>query len=167
MRNIELKARLADLSAARRIAEAIVTERLAPQQQVDTYFHCNCGRLKLRRIEGRSAQLIWYARADQPSPKTSDYLLVPVSNPEMLQAALTAALGVRVVVEKRREILFYHNVRIHFDDVVGLGHFLEFEAVLGPETDDAEGRAQLERLMAQFAVDPTDLLEGSYSDMLG
>ena len=39
MRNIELKARLADLNAARRIAESVATKRLGPQHQVDTYFH--------------------------------------------------------------------------------------------------------------------------------
>ena len=51
MRNIELKARLADLDAARKTAVAIATERLGTQHQVDTYFHCRHGRLKLRQID--------------------------------------------------------------------------------------------------------------------
>lgn len=167
MRNIELKARLADLETARKVAEAIATDRLGTQRQVDTYFHCPHGRLKLREIEGLPAQLVWYARPDQPGPKASDYLLVPVSDPETLEAALSAAWGVRCVVKKRREILLYHNVRIHLDDVAGLGRFLEFEAVLGPETDDAEGRAQLDWLIEKFAIAAADLLEGSYADLLG
>ncbi len=166
MRNIELKARLTDLDAARRVAEKIATKRLAAQRQIDTYFHCRQGRLKLRQIDALSAQLVWYARDDRPGPKASDYLLVPIGDPETLKAALSAALGVRAVVQKHREIFLYHNVRIHLDEVTGLGTFLEFEAVLGPETGDAEGETQLDRLTEQFGVAPADLLSGSYADMV-
>ncbi len=167
MRNIELKARLADLPAARRIAEQIATERLGVQQQIDTYFHCRDGRLKLRQIDGLSAQLVWYARADQQGPKASDYRLVPVGNPETLKGALTAALGVRGVVRKRREIFLVDNVRIHLDEVEGLGNFLEFEAVLGPQSDDAAGHTQLEGMIERFSIESGDLLPGSYGEMIG
>jgi predicted adenylyl cyclase CyaB len=166
LRNIELKARLRDLAAARAVAESVATKRLGVQHQVDTYFHCHNGRLKLRQIDRLSAQLVWYARPDQQGPKASDYRLVPVSNPETLKAALTAALGVRGVVEKRREIFLVENVRIHLDEVVGLGQFLEFEAVLGAEHSDADGHAQLDRLTAQFGIRPDDLLSGSYGEMV-
>ena len=166
MKNIEIKARLADLDAARDTARSIATERLAAQHQIDTYFRCHHGRLKLREIDGLSAELIWYVRPDRQGPKTSDYRLVPVSNPQTLKAALSGALGIRGVVDKRREILLYHNVRIHLDDVVDLGQFLEFEAVLGPEDDTSESRSRLDRLIEQFAIGPEDLLSGSYGEML-
>lgn len=166
MRNIELKARLADLEAARAVATRIATDRPGVQQQVDTYFHCRQGRLKLREIDGRAAQLIWYARPDQAEPKACDYVLVSVADPAPLKAALAAALGVRVVVRKRREILLYHNVRIHLDEVAGLGSFLEFEAVVAPGIDDAAGRTQLDELMREFSIAPADLLTKSYAEML-
>lgn len=166
MRNIEIKARLTDLNAARKVAQAIATKRLGVQQQVDTYFHCPNGRLKLRQIDGISAQLVWYARPDQKGPKASDYRLVPVTNPETLKGALAEALGIRRVVRKRREIFFWHNVRIHLDEVEDLGSFLEFEAVLGDKMDDARGRAQLDELLARFAIGPADLLPASYGDMV-
>jgi adenylate cyclase class IV len=192
LRNVELKARLEDLDAARALARQVATEPLGTQQQVDTYFHCPQGRLKLRQIDGRLGQLVWYARPDQPGPKASDYLVVPVSEPEKLKAALAAALGVLCVVRKRREIFLYHNVRIHLDEVEGLGSFLEFEAVLGsyggpsgqpaamlstpsfgvaegtsgPEVDEATGRGQLDELARQFGLDQGDLLCGSYADMI-
>ncbi len=166
MRNIEIKARLVDPASARRVAAAVATERLGVQEQVDTYFRCRQGRLKLREIQGLPAQLVCYARPDQLGPKASDYLLVPVPDPELLKRALTVALGIRGVIRKRREIFLYHNVRIHLDEVVGLGHFLEFEAVLGPEMDDGAGRAQVEGLLQRFAIDPADLLTGSYGDTL-
>ena len=166
MRNIELKARLTDWEAAREVAEAVATDRPGTEHQVDTYFHCRQGRLKLREIDGRSAQLVSYARADEPGPKPSDYVLVPVPDPEMLKAALTAALGVRCVVEKRREIFLHHNVRIHLDEVKGLGQFLEFEAVIGPEEDEAIGHRRLEDLARRFSVAGADMLSGSYADMI-
>ena len=164
MRNIELKARLHDLAYARALAERIATQHLGVQEQTDTYFHCRQGRLKLREIRGRNSQLVSYARPDQQGPKASDYQLVAVPDAESLKAALASVLGVRGVVRKRREIFLYHNVRIHLDQVDGLGTFLEFEAVLTDGMDDAAGHAQLRELSARFAIRPDDLLPGSYGD---
>jgi predicted adenylyl cyclase CyaB len=166
MRNIELKARLVDLDMARKVAAVVATKRLGMQHQIDTYFHCHHGRLKLRQIDGLRAELVWYARPDQEGPKQSEYQLAPVANPETIKAALKAALGVRAVVEKKREIFLYHSVRIHLDDVVGLGHFLEFEAVLGPDVDEAAGLALLDSLQRHFALSPADLLATSYGEMV-
>jgi len=45
MRNIEIKARLHDLPAARRVAEKLATRRVGVQEQIDTYFRCANGRL--------------------------------------------------------------------------------------------------------------------------
>lgn len=166
MQNVELKARLLDLDAARCVAVSIATQHLGTQHQIDTYFHCRQGRLKLRQINGLSAQLIAYSRPDAEEPKTSDYRLVPVANPETLKAALAAALGVQIVVDKRREIYLVDNVRIHLDEVSGLGQFLEFEAVLGPDVDEVAGQAQLAQLAEKFAIRPADRLAGSYADLL-
>lgn len=166
MRNIELKARLSDLEGARRVAQSVATRRVGSQLQTDTYFRCREGRLKLREIDGLTAQLVWYARPDRQGPKASDYVLVPVADPEALKAALAAALGVRVVVRKRREIFLADNVRIHLDEVDELGLFLEFEAVLGPEVDDARGRGQLDELAGLFSLAPADLESGSYADLI-
>ncbi len=147
-RNVELKARLADLAAARKIAQRLATEHLGVQQQVDTYFHCPHGRLKLRKIDSRTAQLVWYSRPDEAGAKASDYLLVDVPDPAPETGAFRA-LGVLVVVAKRREIFLHHNVRIHLDEVSGLGTFLEFEAVLDPSIDDTRGRAEVAALASR------------------
>lgn len=165
-RNIELKARLSDLVAAEKIARALATKPREEQHQTDTYFGAQHGRLKLREIVGREAQLVWYSRADTATAKSSDYRLVPVGDSSTLKQALAAALGVVQIVEKRRLIYFYENVRIHLDEVVGLGSFLEFEAVLGPNVDDAAGRAQVDFLQSAFQLEPADLIERSYSDLL-
>lgn len=167
MRNIELKARLADLDEARRIAQSLATKTLGAQDQTDTYFHCSNGRLKLRQIEHSPAHLVWYQRPDEEGPKASDYRLVPVANPETLKAALKDAYGIWCIVRKHREIYLHHNVRIHLDVVEGLGSFLEFEAVLSSDMDDDHGQKQLQELSRRFSISDADLLAGSYSDLLG
>jgi predicted adenylyl cyclase CyaB len=165
-RNIELKARLRDLAAAREVARRLATASLGIQQQTDTYFHCYHGRLKLREIGGQNAQLVCYERPDTPDAKGSDYRLIDVPDPAALKQALSSALGVRVVVAKRREIYLVNNVRIHLDEVAELGEFIEFEAVLSAGRDDASGHRQLAELQAAFGIQPDDLLAGSYADLL-
>jgi adenylate cyclase, class 2 len=170
-RNIELKARLRDLPAARRTAAELATEPTWVEHQIDTYFHCSSGRLKLREIDGEGARLVAYFRPDDAGPKGSDYVLVPILDPEGLKRALTATLGVRAVVDKRREIYLADNVRIHLDEVTGLGAFLEFEALLGPtgqgsDLNDDTGHAQLAELRRRFDLRDDDLLTGSYGEMI-
>jgi predicted adenylyl cyclase CyaB len=165
-RNIEVKARLSDPAAARAIAERLCGSPAAILRQTDTYFHCTHGRLKLREIEDSTAELIAYERPDAPAPKGSEYLISRVPHPASLRRTLTAALGIRSVVRKTRRLYLHHNVRIHLDDVDGLGSFLEFEAVLSDQTDDLVGRRQVEELCREFGIGPGDLLAGSYGDML-
>ncbi len=164
-RNVELKAQLTSLEDARQTAERLATEQLAVQHQVDTYFQCSSGRLKLREINGESAQLIWYSRPDRPEARGSEYYLLDVQDPGLLKRMLTAGLGVRQVVTKRREIFLYHNVRIHLDEVEGRGSFLEFEAVLGPNHGVEEGARRVAYLREAFQLDDDRLLSGSYGDM--
>ena len=164
-RNVELKARLPDIAWARQVAGGLATARLPDQHQVDTYFVCRYGRLKLREIDGVRAELIGYERPDQQAPKASHYRLVPVSDAAAMKQLLAETLGIRLVVEKRREIYLHHHVRIHLDRVVGLGAFMEFEAVLGPEDDVAQGEAQLRSLQSLFGIAAADLITGSYADL--
>jgi predicted adenylyl cyclase CyaB len=164
-RNIELKARVDSLERVREACRAFA-QFSAREQQTDTYFACPIGRLKLRERGELPAQLVAYARPDATAPRASDYWLVPVVEPSLLKAALAAALGVRVVVEKDREVFFYRHVRIHLDRVTGLGDFLEFEAVLGAQDDEREAARLVAELAQRLGVEPADRVECSYSDLL-
>ena len=167
-RNLELKARHGDLAAARKAVQAIAgISTGGVENQVDTYFQVPHGRLKLREINEESATLIFYQRPDQAAARICNYQLVPVPNPAPLKTALSAALGIRGVVRKRREIYFWHNVRIHLDEVAGLGTFVEFEAVLGPEDDERLAQERLDQLCRLFGISPGDLLGRSNADLLG
>lgn len=165
-RNMELKARLASLAEAEMIAREIATEYVGREHQVDTYFYCQHGRLKLREIDEQSATLISYCRLDDREAKPSDYRLVDVADSAALKQALAESLGVRCVVDKQRQVYRWQNVRIHLDDVTGLGAFLEFEAMLGPGVNDDAGRRQLSELSAKFNIACGDLLPRSYGDMM-
>src|SRR5262249_28670610 len=124
------------------------------------------GRLKLREIAGEPAVLIWYSRPDVGTARFSDYVLCPVTDVATLKAALASAMGVRCEVRKRREILLWHNVRIHLDEVAQLGTFVEFEAVLGPGDDEPTAHARLAQLTEAMGLQEEERIAGAYADLL-
>ena len=165
--NIELKTHYVDLNTARCIIEQLGAQFNERQVQTDTYFCVPNGRLKLREIEGQTAVLIGYCRPDQTEFRTSNYYLIEIQDPSALKAALTTACGARGEVRKTRDILLYHNVRIHLDRVENLGTFIEFEAVLSPGADESGSLLLLDQLYDALKIDPSWHCARSYSDMLG
>lgn len=166
-RNLELKARHPDLAAARAAAVRLGAHPAGVEQQTDTYFSVPHGRFKLREIEGQPAVLIWYERPDRDEARLSTYYLVPVVDAATLKAALAAALGIRGEVRKRRAIYLWHNVRIHLDEVAGLGTFIEFEAVLSSDDDETLAPGRLAWLCQELAVTPANHVAPSYAELLG
>jgi len=169
MRNVELKA--IDPDPERTLAAALALEGVRDAGllvQRDTYFAGTREgrRLKLREEEGHEAVLIPYARPDDPAVRVSDYALVGVPDPGALCDALGEALGVRVVVDKRRRLLEWKAVRIHLDEVEGLGRFVELEAVAPPDSDLSVERERVTRLRDALGIGDDALREGSYSDAL-
>jgi adenylate cyclase class IV len=164
-RNLELKA--IDPDPPRTLEAALeLGEDAGVLVQRDTYFHAVSGRLKLREIEGATAELIAYDRADLDGPKVSTYTVVPILDPAALAEALGHALGVRAVVEKRRRLVLWRNVRIHLDDVAGLGRFVEFEAVASGTGGLEEDRARIEQLRAALGLEDDALLVArGYADL--
>jgi len=164
--NIEIKARARNFADLCRRAEALsdTPAQIIPQE--DTFFHTPKGRLKLRQLAPELGQLVYYERTDRSGPKRSNYLLVGTSVPGELKAALSAALGVRGVVRKKRTLYLVGQTRIHLDEVEGLGEFMELEVVLRPEQSDAEGQAIAQDLMTRLGVQQEDLLEGAYMDLM-
>ena len=81
--------------------------------------------------------------------------------------ALTAALGVLVVIDKQREIYFLDNVKFHVDTVKNLGNFIEIEAIGtdGNYTKE-ELLSQCEHYLQVFGINEDDLISVSYSDLL-
>jgi homotetrameric cytidine deaminase len=163
-RNVEIKARDADPGRTLERALALGAADEGVLTQRDTYFSGARGRLKLREQEPGGAQLIAYARPDSDAARTSAYRLADVGDPEALREALDAALGTRVVVDKRRHLLLFEGVRIHLDEVEGLGSFVELEGVAPPESDLTREHERVAHLRDALRID--DPIPVSYSDMI-
>ena len=164
--NIEIKAKSSNQEEIRVILKSKSADFKGIDRQIDTYFKINVGRLKLR--EGKIENyLIHYQREDKAGPKQSNVILFKSEPKSTLKKLLTTALGVLVVVDKKREIYFIDNVKFHIDTVTDLGEFIEIEAI------DSDGSIGSDKLLEQckhyldlFNIPKDNLISGSYSDLL-
>lgn len=165
-RNIEIKARVADIGALAARVAALATEGPTVIQQDDTFFHCAAGRLKLRAFSPTEGELIFYRRADQVGPKESFYVLSPTQSPHTLREALTLAHGQVGRVIKERTLFLVGRTRVHLDAVQGLGSFLELEVVLADGETPDSGVREAHDLMARLGIEPSHLVDVAYVDLL-
>ena len=164
--NFEFKARHNNITEAEGILKKHNPVFIGEDRQVDTYFHVPNGRLKLR--EGTIEQsLIFYERTNTAGAKQSNVSLYNHQPDPALKQVLQQALGIKVVVDKKRKIYFIDNVKFHFDRVEGLGEFVEVEAI------DKDGSIGVEKLKEQcrhyqqvLGVGEADFMAESYSDIL-
>jgi adenylate cyclase class 2 len=164
--NVEIKARCNHPSKVRTYLLEHGAEFKGVDEQTDTYFNVQQGRLKLR--EGNiENNLIYYERSNQAGPKSSQFRLVKIEDAKGLKEALTSSIGIKVVVKKRREIYYIDNVKFHIDEVPGLGSFAEIEAgnILA-DLSQEQLKEQCDFYMEELKIGPEDLIEVSYSDML-
>ena len=162
--NIEIKARCSNPEkVAKRLLELGADHR-GTDHQVDTYFRVPDGRLKLR--EGKiENNLIYYKRSNQDGPKKSDVILYPAGKKRGLKQILSEAMGVLVVVDKKRDIFFIGNVKFHIDNVDSLGNFMEIEAI-GDEGEEEQLNDQCTYYMHELGITEEDLVSVSYSDLI-
>jgi predicted adenylyl cyclase CyaB len=164
--NVEIKARVDDLASIQDMLEGLADSSPVLLRQVDTFFRCERGRLKLRESGGQGAELIAYHREDTAGPKASDYTKVPVDDPALLKGALSATLGIRGVVSKERVVYYVGQTRVHLDIVEGLGRFLELEVELEEGQPLETGKATARELMEKLGIREGQLVEGAYIDLL-
>jgi predicted adenylyl cyclase CyaB len=165
-RNIEIKARIESVaSLTPRVAELATGGPLEIAQD-DTFFNCVTGRLKLRAFSNDSGELIFYRRVNQTGPKESFYLRSPTSSPETLRESLSLAYGQVGRVRKYRTLFLVGRTRVHLDRVEDLGHFLELEVMLVDDESPEAGIREASELMDRLGIQPTQLIEGAYLDLL-
>lgn len=166
--NIEIKARCFYPEKVEAFLLAHNADFIGIDHQKDTYFNVPNGRLKLRQgnIE---KNLIFYNRPDQSGPKQSDFSLAPVPGGDEMEHLLQQALGIKIIVNKTRKIFYIANVKFHIDTVDGLGSFAEIEASNRhyPDKTIEELQQQCEHYLKAFDIKSEDLINNSYSDMLG
>ncbi len=164
--NFEFKARANNLAELEKKLKKLDPVYKGEDHQIDTYFNVSNGRLKLREGNIENA-LIHYERENAAEAKQSTVLLYQHKPDNTLKQILIKTLGIKIIVDKTRRIYFIENVKFHFDTVIGLGTFIEVEAI------DATGEIGLEKLKEQcsfyaelFDVQPCSYISYSYSDML-
>jgi len=162
--NFEFKARLDDPAHVRAVLKHLRARSVGTDHQVDTYFCVPQGRLKVR--EGRiENSLILYHRTNSAHARRSSVEMMLLPRRNSVRAILSRALGVLAVVDKRREIYFVGNVKIHLDRVRGLGTFVEVEAMT--RTGDlGKVRAQAAKFQKLFAIPHSAIVPQSYSDLV-
>ncbi len=164
--NIEIKAKCPEKELIRNILKSLNAKFVGLDHQIDTYFNIQTGRLKLR--EGNiENSLIYYDREDKPGPKESNIILFKTEPNSALKKILIKTIGIKIIVDKEREIYFIENVKFHIDDVKNLGSFVEIEAI------DQTGTIGRKKLLEQcqnyldlFKIDKNNLVSKSYSDLI-
>ena len=134
--------------------------------QEDIFFRAAKGRLKLRILGPDVGELIAYQRPDQATAKTSAYEIFGTADLGQLRLTLSAALTAEGMVRKRRWLYRYGQARIHFDEVEGLGAFIEVKVVLREGQCPWEGYALAQSLMAHLGIGQEDLIDVAYIDLL-
>ncbi|MDO8460353.1 MAG: hypothetical protein Q7S74_04545 [Nanoarchaeota archaeon] len=101
--NIEFKAQCKEPDKVREILKREGADYKGRDHQVDIYFNVPKGRLKLRKgnIENN---LIGYEREDYAGAKQSNVHLFKTEPNTSLEEILTTTLGVKVIIDKQRDI---------------------------------------------------------------
>lgn len=122
--------------------------------------------LKLREEHPGRPHLIQFERASEPQQRESRYRIIEVEDGPMLSAALAAAIGISVVVAKRRRLFLWRDVRIHLDNVERLGRFVELEAVAPPDSDLVHEYQLIAELRDALAITNARLVAVGYAEQL-
>ncbi|RLU19010.1 hypothetical protein DMN91_009368 [Ooceraea biroi] len=169
MRNIEIKAQIRNIGSTSSKIEDLsdITGRRVIKQR-DIFFNATRGRLKLRRFEDGSAELISYERPDVLGPRLSSYDKVTLDSDtaESLTNILSHSIGVFGTVNKTRQLYMVGQTRVHVDEVDGLGTFMELEVVLQEDQDIEAGQKIAADLMEALLIKQEDLIAEAYVDLL-
>ena len=166
--NRELKAYCSDLNAVREILPAHGAAFVEVKEQVDYYYNLPEGddshgtrRLKLR-VEKGTGTLIYYRERQEAGARTSQVRMSSADDPGV-KVVLEAALGVRAIVRKQRELWLKDNVIFNLDTVEGVGHILEVE-VQNEEGCDIDAQVDEYRSLLSPYLD--GYIEGSNEDLV-
>ena len=166
IKNFEFKAKIGNIETFENKLLELNPKLHGEDHQIDTYFNVKIGRLKLREGNIENA-LINYIRENTADSKKSEVILYQHEPNKALKEILELQLGIKIVVDKVRKIYFIDNVKFHFDNVKGLGTFMEVEAI------DYDNSISLEKLKEQcdyyfsfFELNKSNLIEKSYSDLI-
>lgn len=166
IKNFEFKAKVDNLEKYENKLLTLNPKFQGIDHQIDTYFNVHKGRLKLR--EGNiENSLINYERENISGSKISEIILYQHEPNIALKNILTRQLGVKIIVDKKRNIYFIDNVKFHFDLVENLGTFIEVEAIDSKEEFTIEElKKQCDKYFDFFELTINNVIDKSYSDLI-
>lgn len=167
MINLEIKVSTKNLESVKDKAIKIDAKNIATLSQIDTYFLVGNKRLKLRE-EKDTNYLVYYVRSNKKDSKLSTYHIITVPKKLVLSVKklLLFIFGVKVIVNKKRELFIYKNTRIHFDDVKNLGTYVELETVFNTNQKEDELVAEHDFVITSLDLNMLEKIPNSYSDMM-
>lgn len=165
-RNIEIKAKLRDRENVIRIAQQLSNSPGKTWKQIDTFFRTEKGLLKVRQFDKNTGELISYFRAEINGPKLSEYKKVPTNTPTELISAISNHLQIRGLVENTRTLFLVGQTRIHVDEVLNLGSYIELEVCLEEHQTVEEGQKIAHDLMNKLNIKEEELYTSAYIDLL-
>ena len=161
-KNYEIKCKLDNYKNIKELAGSL-NFSYTVEKQVDIYYKVKSGRLKLRIINDKEANLIYYNRAERSNKRISHYIISKTNDFKELDNILRKQFEVLITVEKVREIYINKNIRIHLDRVKKLGSFLEIEIIYG---NLAKAKKEMKGLIQFLKLNENTFIRNSYSDLL-
>lgn len=162
-RNYEIKCRIKNFREIRSVLKPDNSYNYSSENQKDIYYKVKSGRLKLRIINEKVSDLIFYDRKEKNKKRVSNFIISSTADFRELDEILRKQFGVLVTVKKVREIFIKDNIRIHLDSVNKLGKFLEIEILI---EDLKKAKLMMKELTDYLKLNSTDFINSSYSDLL-
>lgn len=161
--NLEIKCRLDNLSGVRKLLKESRSFKYSVEKQNDIYFKVKKGRLKLRIINNKTGNLIYYFRNEKSSEMKSGYIISATENFKELFKILSNQFEIFVTVKKKREIFVKDNIRIHLDNVTELGKFMEIEIIY---KNLGSAKVRMKEILNFIKPEIRSYINKSYSDLL-
>ena len=160
--NLELKIKLKSFRKTKEILNRIEAEDRGVLNQKDIYYSVPQGLLKLR-IENEKESLIYYNRNEKGKTRWSEYdflKFIDGGGGEFFKRIFK----MEVTVQKKRELYYYDDTRIHLDNVKSLGNFLELETLVVNGKTDAQIR--FKKIIELLNLNTENQIRKSYRDLL-
>jgi adenylate cyclase class IV len=170
MQMVDFKAELRDPSLAEDALRLAGAERVACVRHTDTHFRVPDAHL-LRRIltaEGSAtatgSEWLFYTRPNRVTPRIS--MVCVYTEPAAADRFGAARPPVWLILEKERTTWVAGDVRVHLDDVTGLGRFVEFEMRVSPRRNVARCHRDIGQLRKLLRPAMGEAIGCGYRDLM-
>jgi|SRR3989344_1197527 len=163
MLNFEVKTRVLNFKENLKKVQDIGAVYKETMNQTDYYFQIGTKKEKIREINSKEICLITYKRLEKNGRKDSNYTIKTL--PLEKKKSLLKQKPLLCLVNKTRQLWMYKNTRIHIDNVVGLGNFIELETVVKDISKD-QGLDEFKEVVNKLEINLKKTEPSSYSDLI-